>query len=174
LSGGPLVDPQRQSLRTYLNHHLGRAAALTERARQAAKTPGPMAARLAALAKEFDDDRQELLTFMAALDMRVKHLRVLADWIRSRAAELWRRPRREPGSLGPVVDIEALQAGVQRKLSNWKVLRAYVGSRRDEGRRLERLVARAQRQLAELAQLHRQATAVGRSPLRTVVGRRTG
>jgi hypothetical protein len=157
----------RQSLRTYLNHHLSRAAAVTVRARgAAARARGTLARRLAALAKDFDDDRQALLTFMARLGVRVPYIRMLADRFAARAADLLRRRHAEPDSLTAARDIEELQAGVQRKISSWEVLRAQLGSTRDDRRQLDRLLTRAQRQLAELGQLHREAAASGTRPRR--------
>jgi hypothetical protein len=150
---------QHQFLRSYLNAHLRRAASAVELARSAAaKTRGPISAHLAALANEFNDDRRDLLTLMASLDVRVEHVGLLIEWLSAKRRLLWRRPPKHE-AIGPLLEIEELQADVRLKLAGWDVLHAYLESRRPQGHRIERLIVKGRRQLTRLAELHAQATA---------------
>jgi hypothetical protein len=154
-----ILAEQRQFLRTYLNDHLRRAASAAELARRTgAATRGPISGHLAALATEFNDDRRDLLTLMASLDVRVEHVGLLVEWLSAKGRLLFRR-RAKHKALGPLLEIEELQADVQRKLAVWDVLQAYLESRRPQGHRIERLIVKGRRQLARLAELHAQATA---------------
>jgi hypothetical protein len=159
LASEKTLTEQQQFLRTYLNDHLRRAAAAAELARRtAAAARGPMSAHLAELAHELNDDRRDLLILMASLDVRVEHVGLLVEWLAARGRLLSRR-RPEHQAVGPLLDIEELRADVQRKVTAWEVLRAYVESRRPQGDRIERLIVKGRRQLARLAELHAHATA---------------
>lgn len=134
----------------YLNDHLAGATTGAELARRvaAAKRDDPDGEVLRGLAKEIAEDRQALLKIMAALDVPVRHYKVMGAWAAEKAGRLkpnGRIVRRSP--LSDLVELEMLRLGVEGKSALWAALRTRAGSLPAlDGERLDDLLSRARRQ----------------------------
>lgn len=156
LTGDPLT--------VYLNDHLAGAAFGRERVRAAAgaNRSTEFGEPLARLAAQIEADRHELLSIVQELGRGRDPLREAGGWLGERLLRL--RPNGRMIGYSPLSrlqDLEALEAGVEAKLALWRALRALAPDepRLDE-QRLDRLLARAQRQRRELTRLHKRAAAV--------------
>jgi hypothetical protein len=141
-------------LAIYLNDHLAAATGAQDLARRAARSNrsseyGPF---LRQLARELAEDRQALLSIMAALGVRVDRLKVLVG----RGAEKLGRLKLNGRLLGysplsRLVELEGLEIAVHAKLGLWRALEdVELAGLPDADPSLARLVARAERQLEEL------------------------
>lgn len=144
-------------LGTYLNDHVAGATAGTRLAQRLAiaHRSSPDAQALYGLAKEVRDDRGTLIAIMAALNVPVHRVKVLAGW----SAELLGRLKpnnhlftRSP--LSTLTELEVMRLGVEGKKAGWLTLRT-VADR--DGRldpdHLDRLIDRADRQAQLLEDL---------------------
>lgn len=141
-------------LEIYLNDHLAGATAVRELARRAAGSNrgsayGPF---LELLAAEIDEDRETLLTIMAALGAGTDRLKVTAAWGAEKLGRLKLNGRLLGYSpLSRVVELEGLALGVSGKLALWRALQELaVQEPRLEGFDLDALIARGERQRDEL------------------------
>ncbi len=146
--------PSLMRLATYLNDHLAGATGGRELARRAAGSNqgNRYGKSLELIAREIDEDRSALLEVMAALDIGVDRLKVMAGWGAEKVGRL--KPngsllRYSP--LSRVVEIEGLILGVTGKLALWRSLERLspewpVLADFDLGA----LIARAESQLDEL------------------------
>lgn len=140
-------------LATYLNDHLAGATGGLELFRRSARAQhSPELERLAA---EIGEDRQSLLGILRALDVPVDRVKVAGGWVGEKVMRL--KPngsllRRSP--LDALVELESMTVGVHGKASGWRTLRALADTEPGlDAAELDRLLARAERQLAELEQL---------------------
>ncbi|WP_051174060.1 hypothetical protein [Amycolatopsis orientalis] len=147
----------------YLNDHLAGATAGTELAKRlaGAERGHRGEAVLSRLADEIADDRNALLTCMAALEVPVRQYKTIAAWAGEKLARLKPNGRlvsRSP--LSRVEELEMLRLGVEGKAAGWRTLRARAGTdpRLDAGR-LDDLIDRARRQIDELEELRVRAVA---------------
>ncbi len=150
-------------LAIYLNDHLAAATGAGELVRRSARSNrgSPYGAFLEGLAVEIQEDRQSLLEIMRAVDASVDRLKVLAGWSGEKAGRLKFNGRLFGYSpLSRVVELEVLTLGVTGKLAGWRLLQALMpGEPRLAPFDLERLAARAERQLEQLEQHRLRAAA---------------
>ena len=161
----------------YLNDHLAGATGVRELARRSASSNrgsryGPF---LEQLAREIDEDRNSLLEIMRALDVGSDPLKLLGGWWVEKLGRLKLNGHLLGYSpLSRVVELEAIELGVNGKLCLWRTLEMLAPSDRSEiGRRLsdfdfKRLIGRAERQLGRLEKQRlaasREAFKSGRRP----------
>ncbi|SEF87514.1 hypothetical protein SAMN02982929_00902 [Saccharopolyspora kobensis] len=144
----------QRMLEIYLNDHLAAATggvALARRAtrnnRDAAITP-----RLAAVAREIEQDRRSLLAIMRKLDVQVARYKVAMGWAGEKAGRLKLNGglvNRTP--LSDLIELEALVLGVQGKAAGWRTLLTIAEREpRVNTDMLRNLLTRAQQQFDEL------------------------
>jgi len=113
-------------LSIYVNDHFAGATAGLELAKRAAKNNrdnqefGPPLARIA---REIEEDREELKRLMAGLDIGEDRIKATLGWAVEKAGRL--KPNGELLKFSPLsrlVEIEGLISGVSGKLSLWRVL----------------------------------------------------
>ena len=147
----------------YLNDHLAGATAGTELAGRVAgesrgRAGGEVLGRLAA---DIAEDRAALLDVMSALHVPVRHYKVWLGWVGEKVARLKPNGRvltRSP--LSRVLELEALQLGIEGKSALWRTLRARAETdTRLSAERLDDLIDRARRQLATVAKIREGAVA---------------
>ncbi|MGV9264912.1 hypothetical protein ACWDRR_09645 [Kitasatospora sp. NPDC003701] len=147
----------------YLNDHLTGAFGGAALARRMADTHGDSrrAAELRALARDVEQDRDDLVRIMHRLGVPVRHYRTWLGLAGERIARL--KPngtlvRRTP--LSDLVELEAMRAGVEGKAALWRALRAIAD---DEPRlnptELDQLAGRAADQARILTGWHRAVSA---------------
>jgi hypothetical protein len=154
----PMTDP----LAIYLNDHLAGATGGVELFRRAAATARePHRPVLARLADEVAADRESLIEIMAALDVPVRHYKVVAGWVGEKVGRLklnGHLVRRAP--LSTLEETEAMLLGVRGKAAGWEALRVVaVHDTRVELSRLDELQARAVRQLDQIEAMRRDVAA---------------
>jgi hypothetical protein len=96
---------------------------------------------------------------MADLAVPVQRLKVYTGWLAEKLGRLKLNGRitgRSPLSL--VLELEGLRMAVEGKAAGWQALRTYAPRRLDADR-LDALAAKAEQQLATLAELHAEAAA---------------
>jgi hypothetical protein len=141
----------------YLNDHLAGATGGLELARRVAGSHrGPAAgSALQRLAAEVAQDRAALQDIMGALGIPVRAYKLYAAWIGEKAARLKLNGHllaRSP--LSSLEELEMLRLGVEGKAAGWRTLRVLAGTdKRLDPRRLDELIARAQRQAELLEKL---------------------
>jgi hypothetical protein len=148
-----MTAPDPTLLGIYLNDHLAGATAGVELFRRAAGShSGAAADALKRLTGEVEEDREALLEIMRDLGFPVRQYKVVAGWAAEKAGRLKLNGRlltRSP--LSDVVELEGLHLGVAGKGAGWRLLRALATTEpRLDADRLDDLIARADRQAAEL------------------------
>jgi hypothetical protein len=152
--------PDTDPLHIYLNDHLAGSTAGLELFRRATSAAsGERRTVLERLTREVSQDREALLAIMAALDVPVRHYKVVAGWLSEKIARV--KPNGHVLSRSPLsdlVEIEALLLGVRGKASGWQALKVLAArdDRLDETR-LDELIARADAQSGTLESLRRQS-----------------
>jgi hypothetical protein len=145
----------------YLNDHLAGATGGLELARRAAAARHDRSAELERLAGEIFEDRAALIEMMAALGIRVRRYKIGAAWLAEKAGRLKLNGRllgRSP--LSGLLELELLSLGVVGKAAVWKALRVLADhDDRLDAERLDRLAARAGRQVETLEGHRRRAAA---------------
>lgn len=148
-------------LAIYLQDHLAGSTAGLELVRRArgsneGTTYGDF---LTQLESEIAEDRETLRELMRRLAVGEDRVKVAAAWTAEKAGRLKLNGRlRGYSPLSRLVELEGLSAGVTGKLSGWRALRGLA--ERDERLdpvELDRLIARAERQLTSLAEHQRAA-----------------
>ena len=146
-----------QLLGIYLNDHLAGATAGTELARRItrARRKAEDLPTLHALARDIDQDRQDLLTIMDRLGVPVRRYKTGAAWMGEKAGRL--KPNggllaRSP--LSGLEELEMLRLGVEGKAAGWRTLRelAETDTRLDPAQ-LDGLISRARKQADLLEEL---------------------
>ena len=151
-----LPDRQRY-LAIYLRDHRAGAEAgvrLAERCRDQASDP-TTAAELSRIVGEIDEDRRNLATIMAGLDVEPSTVKQIAGMAAERLGRLklnGRVVRTSP--LSELVQLEALVGAVSVKRELWSTLQTMAVGPTREDLELERLIARADDQRARLQSLH--------------------
>jgi hypothetical protein len=140
-------------LAIYLNDHLAGAVAGTELARRLAGAEG--AENLRRLASEIEEDRAALRDIMSTLGAPVRRYKLMASWFVEKATRLkFNGQLLSRSPLSRVIELETLRLGVEGKAAAWRVLRTRAETDpRLDAARLDDLIARALRQIAELEQL---------------------
>ncbi|MDT7571835.1 MAG: hypothetical protein QOE05_2009 [Actinomycetota bacterium] len=160
-----MTDADPTLLGIYLNDHLAGATAGLELFRRAAGSQtGPTGDALKRLTAEVEEDRETLLSIMRALGFPVRQYKVVAAWAAEKAGRLKLNGRllsRSP--LSDVIELEGLHLGVLGKAAGWRLLRTLADAEpRLDTTQLDGLIARAERQAAELDELR---LAAGRAAL---------
>lgn len=153
--------PGDSYLAIYLNDHLAGATGGLELARRVAREnpDGQLGESLRRLATEIEEDREQLLRIMEALDVGRDRIKVAGGWAAEKAGRLKPNGRLFGYSpLSRVIELEGLIAGVNAKLALRHLL-AEVSLTEDrlDPELLERLTRRAESQIAELERHHRAA-----------------
>jgi hypothetical protein len=142
------------------DHHAGACFGLELARRAAGENRGTeLGDFLTRLAKEIEDDREELEAIMSELGVGADRLKVVGAWTSEKLGRLKLNGRLLGyAPLSRVLELEGLLAGVEGKLALWRALRERPpgGVRVDEAQ-IERLERRAQRQLRELRTRHKRA-----------------
>jgi hypothetical protein len=140
-------------LATYLNDHLLGATAGGELARRAARENegSELGAFLTVLAADVEEDRETLKTIMAELGVKPDRAKVAAGWTAEKVGRLKPNAQlRGYSPLSPLIELEGLLIGIQGKLAMWRALAEVAEELGLDRERLEALVARAERQQAEV------------------------
>ena len=138
-----------RELRTYLNDHLAGSVTAIELARRAAgeHAGSELGAFLSNLHDEIEADRNALRDIMESVGAGVDHKKLAMAWVAEKGAQLkYHSPLSSRGPLTALLELETLVIGITGKLLLWRALEAAWGS--DE--RLERLIARAEQQRADV------------------------
>ncbi|WP_082526297.1 hypothetical protein [Kitasatospora sp. MBT63] len=148
-----------EPLSIYLNDHLTGAFGGAALARRMADThpDSRRAAELRHLARDVEQDRDDLVRIMNSLAVPVRHYRTWLGLVGERIARL--KPngtltRRSP--LSDLIELEGMRAGVEGKTALWQAVRAIADNdpRLDPGD-LDRLIQRAAEQTRTLSRWHR-------------------
>jgi len=120
----------------------------------------PLGDILESLKDEIEDDRASLNTIMTVLEVSPDRLKNAAAWAGEKAGRLKLNGRLTSYSpLSPVVELEALIAGVTGKRALWRTLSRLAGDDpRLQADQLGELLARADRQLETLWSVHSDAS----------------
>jgi hypothetical protein len=140
-------------LATYLNDHLGGSTSGLELVRRAASENkgNELGVFLSGLATEIAADRDTLKEIMAELGVGEDRLKVAAGWLIEKVGRL--KPNAQLtgySPLSPLVELEALELGIQGKLAMWRALLEVAGQPPLDAPRLQELAARAERQAADV------------------------
>ena len=148
-------------LHIYLNDHLAGSTGGLELAQriQENNEDNPLGEVMAGIAKEIEEDRDELQRLMDALDVKRDHPRVLAGWVAEKLGRL--KPNGQILGYSPLsrlIELEALALGITGKLSLWEALTEVAGEDdRLDPAELARLAERARHQRDEVWQVRRRA-----------------
>jgi hypothetical protein len=148
-------------LTIYLNDHLGGATFGSALARRcAASNEGTeFGAPLRRLSSQIQEDREALISIVARLRRPRDPVKVTGGWLAERIGRFKPNGRLVGYSpLSRLLELEALEGGVEAKLALWRSLRASLPQQAglDQGD-IDRLIDRAQRQRRELARLQTRA-----------------
>ncbi|MET8038352.1 transaldolase [Streptomyces sp. NPDC005345] len=150
-------------LATYLNDHFAGATGGLELFRRAAaaRTDSQQAAALADLARQVEEDRDELARIMNDLGVSTSQPKAALGWLAEKAGRL--KPNGHLLSRSPrsdVVEAESMLVGVLGKAACWRTLRALADSDdRLSKKTLDTLLERAEQQSATLEELCSEAVA---------------
>lgn len=145
----------RRQLQIYLrDHHAGSAGGVAMAKRvQKSHAGTDRKAIVDDIVRQIEEDRDQLGTMMARLDVRPSAMKQALATVATLAGGL--KPNgalRGPTPLGRHLEVEALAAGVSAKRSLWESLRAAEHPELDHAE-LDALVAKANSQLATLVEL---------------------
>lgn len=145
----------------YLNDHLAGATGGVELVRRAAGSNEgtELGAFLERLSTEIHSDRESLIEAMDLLGVDRDHVKVTGGWLAEKAGRLKLNGQVLGYSpLSRVVELEGLNLGINGKLGLWQSLRQANASELADFD-LDRLIERAEAQLAELEPFRRDAAA---------------
>jgi hypothetical protein len=157
-----MAENGARELAIYLNDHLAGSTTAVELLRRAVgEYEGtPLGDFLVGLRREIVQDRDELKSIMAANGIEEQRYKLAAAWVAEKATRLkfnGALVRRSP--LTPFVELETLAIGIHGKELLWRALRE-IAPDENTGRRLDELIARAQRQEDDVER-HRLAAGAG-------------
>ena len=111
---------------------------------------------LGRLAQDIEEDRQDLKAIMQRLGVSADPMKVAGAWAAEKAGRLkFNGSLLNYSPLSRVIEFEGLIMGVNGKLSLWNSLRAVASTdSRLDAEDLDRLIARAQEQIAGLREHH--------------------
>ena len=153
----------RDYLKIYLEDHYAGATAGLELARRtaSANSTTPYGPDLQRIALEIEEDRDSLRAIMTQLGVGPDRFKVAGAWVGEKAGRL--KLNGHLTSYSPqsrVTEFEGLVVGVTGKRSLWVALRHIVPQEpRLDVEELDRLIGRAEQQLADLEQLRLRAFA---------------
>jgi hypothetical protein len=147
------VTQASKYLATYLNDHLGGSTSGVELARRIANENkgNDLGAFVSSLAQEIEADRETLKEIMAALGVSEDRLKVVGGWLIEKIGRL--KPNAQLtgySPLSPLVELEALELGIQGKLAMWRALLQVAGAPPLDAPRLQELAQRAERQINDV------------------------
>jgi hypothetical protein len=153
----------REPTAIYLNDHLAAATVgleLVRRARRANEGTG-YEDFLERLEREVEEDRAELEALMGRVGVGRDRVKIAAGWAAEKMGRLKLNGQlRGYAPLSRVLELEALAAGVEAKLSLWRALRELDAAGRGiDDDSLARLIDRGRNQLRGLQRLHKRAVA---------------
>ncbi len=151
------IPVQQKLLTVYLSDHLAGATGAIQRLTQMTSQDAHLSVReeLIALTSEVRDDRSVLLGMIRKIGVQPQRHKAVAGRFGEVLGRLKRNGRvwsRSP--LTPLIEIEAIQAGVAGKLSLWQSLEAHANTLGLDANRLVALQDRARRQLLVLEECH--------------------
>ncbi|GHJ34780.1 hypothetical protein [Streptomyces sp. TS71-3] len=164
---GPQQAPppgRSELLGIYLNDHLAGATAAVERAGHMVRTmrESPLAETMRPLGTDIAEDRRTLMEIMHRLGIPVRRYKVGAGLMGERLGRLksnGRFIRRSP--LSSLLELEALQIGVEGKAAMWEALRRLPdGGEALDPQLLDGLLDRARQQADTLREERRRQAAV--------------
>ena len=113
---------------------------------------------LSEIAAEIESDRQTLSELMAAMDLSPSLLKTVTGWLGEKAARVKLGGVSRRSSLGGLLELEVLIAGVSGKLQLWRALSAINAADSRLGRfDFTRLAQRAEEQRRRLEELQERA-----------------
>jgi hypothetical protein len=145
----------------YLNDHLAGATAAVELVRRAASENegSELGDFLSGLSVEIMDDRRVLREIMSSLGVGADRVKMGAAWAAEKAARLKLNGQwRGYSPLSPLIELEAISAGIEGKRLLWMTLAELPGGEPLAPGTLAGLIERAERQRAEVER-HRIAAA---------------
>jgi hypothetical protein len=147
------VTSASKYLATYLNDHYAGATGGLALARRAASEneDSGLGAFLSELADEIEADRATLAEIMGALGVGTDRTKVIAARVFERVGRL--KPNAQLlgySPLSPLVELEVLALGIRGKLALWRALGEIADTPPLDAQRLAELVARAERQAADV------------------------
>ena len=151
----------RDYLKIYLEDHYAGATAGLELARRTASANSgtPYGPELGRIAREIEEDRDFLRAIMTTLGVGPDRFKVAGAWVGEKAGRL--KLNGHLTSYSPqsrVTELEGLVVGVTGKRSLWVALRHIVPQEpRLDAEELDRLIGRAEGQLASLEELRLKA-----------------
>ena len=144
-------------LAIYLNdHYAGSVGAIELIKRGCKEHAGTELGRfLADLEPQIESDRRALRQIMAAAGAKPRLYKVALAWLAEKIGRLKLNGKlREPSPLSPLVELEALAAGITGKELLWRALQATPGAP-TAGHSLDDLIDRAQKQRAAVEEQRR-------------------
>lgn len=148
-------------LSVYLNDHHAGAVVGAELARRIAKenSGNDYGRELAEIAKEIEEDRDELVRIMDRLDAHPNRLRVRGAWMAEKVGRLKLNGRWFTYSpLSRLVELEGLIIGITGKLALWRSLDQLDGAELPIDRaKIKELIARAESQRERVERLRMRA-----------------
>ncbi len=145
----------------YLNDHLAGSTGGLELVKRAARSNEgtPLGTFLERLRGQIEEDRESLIEAMDRLDVSRDRVKVTGGWLAEKAGRLKLNGKVLGYSpLSRLVELEGLHLGINGKLSLWQSLRQANAPELAE-LDLDRLIERAESQLAELEPFRRDAAA---------------
>jgi hypothetical protein len=123
-------------LAIYLNDHLATEVAIVELAKRCSSSneSTPLGDFLNQLVGQLEADRALLAETLGALGMRVNPVKQAAGWMAEKVGRL--KPNGQLTGYSPLsrlIELEALSAGVERKLAVWRSLQLVASSDRRLG-----------------------------------------
>jgi|SRR5439155_2536079 len=150
----------KEHLATYLNDHLAGANLAPEIIDHLTKENPDLMPALMALKTDIFEDRHQLTTLMARLNITQSRVRKAGTWIAESVAEVKLDVDDDPhGPLRRLERLEALAIGIDGKIALWRALEAAASSNAAlAGLDYERLVLRGQDQRTRVEVLRLQAS----------------
>jgi hypothetical protein len=149
----------KEHLSTYLNDHLAGAHFAIEILDRLASETSDWTSSLATLRADIQEDRAQLQTLMARVDIAESSVRKASGWIAESLAEVKLKMDDErSGALRRLERLEALAIGIEGKIALWQGLAAAAASSNSLGwLDYERLDERGQDQRARVEVLRLEA-----------------
>jgi hypothetical protein len=111
-------------LSTYLNDHLAGANFALEILEHLHTENSDLMKSLAALRTDIEQDREQLKTLMARLDIEESRVRKATGWLAEQFAEVKLYAEDEDGAMRRLERLESLAIGIEGKIALWKALDA--------------------------------------------------
>ena len=124
----------KEHLGTYLNDHLAGASLALEILDHLASEASDLSSALTTLKMEIEEDRQQLATLMARLDIPESRVRKAGSWLAEQVSEAkLELDDDENGPLRRLERLETLAVGIDGKVALWRALNAAAASDKQLG-----------------------------------------